>query len=49
MKKIILILIMTISCVGIKPTPEDSVPQCCNGQESHTCDMPDMIGKPSEK
>ena len=33
MKKLILILFMTISCAGIKPTPEDITPQCCGGQE----------------
>jgi len=36
----------TISCIGTPPTPEDNVPQCCRGQETHTCDMPGMIDKP---
>ena len=36
----------TIGCVGAQPTPEKSTPQCCRGQETHTCDMPGMLGKP---
>ena len=36
----------TIGCVGAQPTPEDNVPQCCRGQETHTCGMPGMLGKP---
>ena len=36
----------TIGCVGAQPTPEKSIPQCCRGQETHTCDMPGMLGKP---
>ena len=35
-----------ISCIGTPPTPEDNVPQCCRGQETHTCGMPGMTGKP---
>ena len=49
MKKLIFILFMITSCAGIQPTPEDNVPQCCMGQESHTCDMPEMSDKPIEK
>ena len=41
---------MITSCIGTPPTPEDSnkksTPQCCRGQETHTCGMPEMIGKP---
>ena len=36
----------TIGCVGALPTPEDNVPQCCRGQETHTCGMPGMPDKP---
>ena len=36
----------TIGGVGAQPTPEKSIPQCCRGQEIHTCGMPGMIGKP---
>lgn len=36
----------TISCVGAQPTPEKIVAQCCKGQETHTCGMPGMTGKP---
>ena len=45
----ILSLFIFISCIGTPPTPDDnkkSVPQCCRGQETHTCGMPGMIGKP---
>ena len=38
-----------IGCIGTPPTPDDnkkSTPQCCRGQETHTCDMPGMLGKP---
>ena len=49
MKKLILILFMIASCVGIQPTPEDSAPQCCRGQEAHTCGMTGMPDKPIEK
>ena len=37
------------SCVVKQPSPEDNKPQCCRGQESHTCEMPDMTDKPLEK
>ena len=49
MKKLLLILFIFISCIGSPPTPDDnkkSTPQCCRGQETHTCDMPGMLGKP---
>jgi len=49
MKKLLLILFMITSCIGIQPTPDDNkkiTPQCCKGQETHTCDMPGMLGKP---
>ena len=52
MKKLLLILslFMITSCIGTPPTPEDSnkksTPQCCRGQETHTCGMLEMIGKP---
>ena len=42
----------TIGCIGTQPTPEDTgwpgefTPQCCKGQETHTCGMPGMTGKP---
>ena len=49
MKKLILILFMITSCVGVQPTPGDNIPQCCKGQESHTCGMPEMTEKPIEK
>ena len=41
----------TIGCIGTQPTPEDTgwpgefTPQCCKGQETHTCGMPGMTGK----
>ena len=49
MKKLLLILFMITSCIGTPPTPDDnkkSTPQCCRGQETHTCGMPGMIDKP---
>jgi len=49
MKKLLLILFMITSCIGTPPTPDDnkkSTPQCCRGQETHTCGMPGMLGKP---
>ena len=49
MKKLLLILFMITSCVGVQPTPGDNIPQCCKGQESHTCGMPEMTEKPIEK
>ena len=48
----ILSLFIFISCIGVQPTPEDTgwpgefTPQCCKGQETHTCGMPGMTGKP---
>ena len=45
----ILFTLYASSCIGTQPAPEDRIPQCCGGQESHTCDMPDMAGKPLEK
>ena len=36
----------TIGCIGTQPTPENSTPQCCSGQETHTCGMPGMPDKP---
>ena len=48
-----LLLFTIISCVGIPPTPEDSnkksTPQCCKGQETHTCGMPGMPDKPEQE
>jgi len=49
MKKLILILFMITSCVGIRPAPGDNIPQCCKGQETHTCGMPEMPDEPIEK
>ena len=51
MKKLLLILslFMITSCIGTPPTPDDnkkSTPQCCRGQETHTCGMPGMLDKP---
>ena len=46
MKKLLLILFMITSCISTPPTPEKSVPQCCRGQETHTCGMPGMLDKP---
>ena len=37
---------MITSCISTPPTPENSTPQCCRGQETHTCGMPGMLGKP---
>ena len=55
MKKILLVLGLFIftSCIGISPTPEDSkkseVPQCCIGQDKHTCGMSGMSDKPEQE
>jgi len=52
MKKLLLILFMITSCIGTPPTPDDnkkSTPQCCRGQETHTCGMPGMLDKPLPK
>ena len=49
MKKLLLILFMVTSCIGTPPTPEDNVPQCCKGQETHTCGMPGMTDKPEQE
>ena len=46
MRKLLLILFMITSCIGTPPTPEKNTPQCCRGQETHTCGMPGMTGKP---
>ena len=52
---LILSLFIYTSCIGIQPTPEDTgwqgefTPQCCRGQETHTCDMPGMTGKPAQR
>ena len=51
MKKLLLIisLFMITSCIGTPPTPDGNkknTPQCCRGQETHTCGMPGMLGKP---
>ena len=49
MKKLLLILFMVTSCIGTPPTPDDNkknTPQCCRGQETHTCGMPGMPDKP---
>ena len=53
---VILSLFIFTSCIGISPfpegTPEDTgwqgefTPQCCRGQETHTCGMPGMTEKP---
>ena len=49
MRKLLLILFMITSCIGTPPTPEKSVPQCCRGQETHTCGMPGMPDKPEQE
>ena len=55
MKKILLVLGLFIftSCIGTSPTPEDSkktkAPQCCIGQDEHTCGMPGMPDKPEQE
>ena len=48
MEKLLLILslFMITSCIGTPPTPEKSAPQCCIGQDEHTCGMPGMPDKP---
>ena len=38
-----------IGCIGTQPTPENSTPQCCSGQETHTCGMPGMLDKPEQE
>ena len=38
-----------IGCIGTQPTPEKSTPQCCSGQETHTCSMPGMPDKPEQE
>ena len=38
-----------IGCIGTQPTPEKSTPQCCKGQETHTCGMPGMPDKPEQE
>ena len=38
-----------IGCIGTQPTPEKSTPQCCRGQETHTCGMPGMPVKPEQE
>ena len=40
---------MITSCIGTPPTPEKSAPQCCRGQETHTCGMPGMSDKPEQE
>ena len=51
-KLLVLSLFLLTSCIGPQPTSEDTgwagerTPQCCRGQETHTCDMPGMTGKP---
>ena len=52
MKKLLLILFMITSCIGTLPTPDDNkkiTPQCCRGQETHTCGMPGMSDKPEQE
>ena len=55
MKKLLLVLglLFFISCIGISPTPEDSkkmkAPQCCIGQDKHTCGMSGMPDKPEQE
>ena len=42
----------TISCIGTPPIPDDnkkSTPQCCIGQDEHTCGMPGMPDKPEQE
>ena len=55
MKKLLLVLGLFIctSCTCISFKPEDSkkmkVPQCCIGQDEHTCGMPGMPDKPEQE
>jgi hypothetical protein len=55
MKKLLLVLGLFIytSCTCISLKPEDSkkieVPQCCIGQDKHTCGMPGMPDKPEQE
>ena len=55
MKKILLVigLFVFISCTSTSPTPDDSkkieTPQCCIGQDEHTCGMPGMPDKPEQE
>ena len=55
MKKILLVLGLFIhtSCTCISLKPEDSkkieTPQCCIGQDEHTCGMPGMPDKPEQE
>ena len=55
MKKLLLVLGLFIftSCIGTSPTPEDSkkmkAPQCCIGQDKHTCGMSGMPDKPEQE
>ena len=52
MKKLLLILFMITSCIGTPHTPDDnkkSTPQCCIGQDEHTCGMPGMPDKPEQE
>ena len=40
---------MITSCIGTPPTLDDNkkiTPQCCIGQDKHTCGMPGMSDKP---
>ena len=55
MKKILLVLglFIFISCIGTSPTTDDSkkmkAPQCCIGQDKHTCGMSGMSDKPEQE
>ena len=47
-----LLLFTIISCIGTPPIPDDnkkSTPQCCIGQDEHTCGMPGMPDKPEQE
>jgi len=47
---VIATLLLLSSCTSTSPpAPDDnkkSTPQCCRGQETHTCGMPGMLDKP---
>ena len=55
MNKMLLVLGLFIytSCICTSPKPEDSkkmeVPQCCIGQDKHTCGMSGMPDKPEQE
>jgi len=47
---VIVTLLLLSGCVSTSPpAPDDNkknTPQCCRGQETHTCGMPGMPDKP---